>query len=67
MLSVVFELYQIWYEIHTFVFTVHTRVREENKLELESRRAVVSREAKKKQHARHQAYATTTVSYLQGW
>ena len=22
MLSVVFELYQIWYEIHTFVFTV---------------------------------------------
>ena len=23
MLSVVFELYQIWYEIHTFVFTVY--------------------------------------------
>ena len=34
----------------------------------ESRRAVVSREAKKKQYARaFQAYATTTVSYLHGW
>ena len=34
-----------------------------------SRRAVVSREAKKKQYAytRLQAYATTTVSYLHGW
>ena len=33
-----------------------------------SRRAVVSREAKKKQYARaFQAYATTTVSYLHGW
>ena len=33
-----------------------------------SRRAVVSHEAKKKQHARaFQAYATTTVSYLHGW
>ena len=33
-----------------------------------SRRAVVSSEAKKKQHARaFQAYATTTVSYLHGW
>ena len=37
-------------------------------LTLLSRRAVVSREAKKKQHARaFQAYATTTVSYLHGW
>ena len=23
MLSVVFKLYQIWYEIHTFIFTVY--------------------------------------------
>ena len=33
-----------------------------------SRRAVVSREAKKKQQARaYQANATTTVSYIHGW
>ena len=33
-----------------------------------SRRVVVSREAKKKQHARtFQAYATATMSYLHGW
>ena len=35
---------------------------------LSSRLTVVSREAKKKQHAaRLLAYATTTVSYLHGW